>query len=134
MLKVGDDVAGIGSRKKWGSRGLYSFTASNEAFLGMTSSMKGSKPGYVSSSFWRRPRCTEDLTLDRLLGGILDGTHRLAGVLKNNWWLWLSHRSYACLDLDCWTAPAVPAVPQNRGRCVLPFDRQEVPNKPLAQL
>lgn len=63
-----DNDAGRAGREMAGS---YSFTASNEAFLGMTSSIKGSKPGYVSSSFWRRPRCTEDLTLDRLLGGIL---------------------------------------------------------------
>jgi hypothetical protein len=42
--------------------------------------MNGSKPGYVSSSFWRRPRCTEDLTFDRLLGGILVGTEALAVV------------------------------------------------------
>lgn len=48
--KVGDDVAGI-EWQKMGDRELYNFTASNEAFLGMTSSMKGSRPGYVSSSF-----------------------------------------------------------------------------------
>ena len=71
MSEAGDDLAGIG-RQKTGEWELYNFTASNEAFLGMTSSMKGSRPGYVSSSFWRRPRCTEDFTLDRLLGGILD--------------------------------------------------------------
>lgn len=79
VLKVGDDVAGIG-RRKLGGWDAYSFTASNEAFFGMTSSMKGSRPGYVSSSFWRRPRCTEDFTLDRLLGGILDETRMLASV------------------------------------------------------
>lgn len=98
--------------EKMGDRELYSFTASNEAFLGMTSSMKGSRPGYVSSSFWRRPRCTEDLTLDRLLGGILDETQILAGVFGKHWWLELSHRSHLCLDMDCGTAAAVFAVPQ----------------------
>lgn len=84
-----------------GDRELYSFTASNEAFLGMTSSMNGSRPGYVSSSFWRRPRCTEDLTLDRLLGGILDRIWMSAGAFDEHWWLGLSHGSYLCLDLYC---------------------------------
>lgn len=65
-----NDVAGNGETVE-DKGGLYSFTASREAFLGIKSSMKGSKPGYVSRSFWRRPRCTEDLTFDRLLGGIL---------------------------------------------------------------
>lgn len=60
----------------------YNFTASNEAFLGMISSINGSRPGYVSSSFWRRPRCTEDLTLDRLLGGILEKAVTLAHVFE----------------------------------------------------
>lgn len=33
--------------------------------------MYGSKPGYDSTKFWRKPRCTEDLTLDFVLGAIL---------------------------------------------------------------
>lgn len=33
--------------------------------------MYGANPGYVSSSFWRRLRCTEDLTFERALAGSL---------------------------------------------------------------
>lgn len=33
--------------------------------------MYGSKPGYVSTNFARRPRWTDDLTLERGLGAIL---------------------------------------------------------------
>lgn len=52
-------------RHKGGRRGsAYSFIASNCDFLGRISSMKGSKPGYVSRNLLRRPRWAEDLTLD----------------------------------------------------------------------
>jgi hypothetical protein len=37
----------------------------------MISSMYGARPGYVSSTCVRMPRCAEDLTLDLALGEIL---------------------------------------------------------------
>lgn len=33
--------------------------------------MYGSNPGYESKKFWRRPRWTDDLTLDFVLGAML---------------------------------------------------------------
>lgn len=69
-IDSGDNVEDVGTVASV-MEVTYSFTASKEAFFGMISSINGSKPGYVSSSFWRRPRCTEDFTLERLLGGIL---------------------------------------------------------------
>lgn len=48
-----------------------SFIESSWAFFGRICSMYGSKPGYESRKFWRKPRCTEDLTFDFVLGAIL---------------------------------------------------------------
>lgn len=129
MSKARDDVAGIG-RQKTREWELYSFTASNEAFLGMTSSMKGSRPGYVSSSFWRRPRCTEDFTLDRLLGGILDGARMLAGVFDNLFEQDLSHGRCVVLNGALHSSCSLSRS-SNRERYVLPLGRQEAPNNPL---
>lgn len=47
----------INLKRGWEGEGkTHSLIASNCAFLGMTSSIYGSKPGYVSRNFWRRPR------------------------------------------------------------------------------
>lgn len=54
-----------------GRRGTNNLIESSCAFFGRISSMNGSKPGYESRKFWRIPRCTEDLTLDFVLGAML---------------------------------------------------------------
>jgi len=73
----------------------------------MKSSMNGSKPGYVSSSFWRRPRCTEDLTFDLLLGGILVDTRVLAAIVRYFFNIGVLKKQFECFDIQYWTAPAV---------------------------
>lgn len=55
----------------WWAEGTNNLIESSCAFFGRISSMNGSKPGYESRKFWRMPRCTEDLTLDFVLGAIL---------------------------------------------------------------
>ena len=51
--------------------GTNNLIESSCAFFGRISSINGSKPGYESRKFWRIPRCTEDLTLDFVLGAML---------------------------------------------------------------
>ena len=51
--------------------GANNLIESSCAFFGRISSINGSKPGYESRKFWRIPRCTEDLTLDFVLGAML---------------------------------------------------------------
>ena len=51
---------------------MYSLIRSSWDFFGMISSMCGASKGYVSSTFVRIARCTEDLTFDLAPAVILD--------------------------------------------------------------
>lgn len=62
--------------------------------------MYGSNPGYVSSSRCRRPRCTEDFTLERLLGGMLG----VLASLVRRWGFYSRYVTYSFLNIvvvDC---------------------------------